>query len=329
MKAVQVDRLGGPDVLQIKDIERPAPGDDDVLVKVEAAGVNFADILMRRGEYVFKPRLPYTPGLEFVGRVDTVGGNVKHLKKGDRVAAIAPLGGYAEYAVAAAASALPLSSGITAKFGCALPISGMTAYHLAHTVVDLRGGETAVVYAAAGSVGAILCQLLNLRGVRVIALVGSEKKKAFLRRLDCAEGIINYTKENVAERVLEITSGRGAEVIYNSVAAKTVRDDFRMVSDLGTVVIYGQAGGAPSPKELYVSLMKEFTRSPALRLYYLTSSIRERPREHQAGWFRMLALVENKHLDIPIHGMYPLEDAAYVQEAVETRKTSGKVLLKP
>jgi NADPH:quinone reductase len=328
MKAVRIHETGGVDVLKVEELPMPKPGNDEVLIKVDSAGINFADIMTRRGSYVNMPELPVTLGLEFAGTVEALGKNSRHLGLGDRVIATAQAGGYSEYAVAHSSMTIPLPHDVTYSVACALPVSAMTAYHLSHTVTHPSVGETAVVYAAAGSVGVFLCQLLKLRRANVIALVGSDEKAQKVRKFG-ADHVVVYTETSSYEKVLEMTDGRGADYIYNSVAGSTLSDDFKMIASLGTIVMFGQSAGPPRPKELYVAMMRAFMKSPALRMYYLTSSIIEHPKEHMEGWMRMFVWLQNGQIDVPIHQVYPLEDVASAHDVVEMRRSVGKVILKP
>ncbi len=328
MKAIRIDAIGGPEVLRLVDVPTPEPKADEVLIRVERCGVNFADIMVRRGIYVDQPDLPAFPGFEVSGVVEKSADSSGRIKAGDRVAALCARGGYAEYAVAPTMLTYQLPETVDFDQAATLPISGMTAWHLSHTLAPVSVGQCAVVYAAAGGVGATLCRLLKYRGAKVVALVGSDEKKKHAEDSG-ADEVINYARESVPTRVLEITKSRGADVIYNSVVGRTTSDDFKMIAALGTIVVYGMAAGPLEPKRLFTGLMKTFTKSPALRLYYLTSSITELPHKHKDGAKEMLQLMAGSQIRIPIFGTFPLREASRVHAMIEERKTAGKALLDP
>ncbi len=328
MKAIRIDDIGGPEVLRLVDIPTPALKPNEILIRVVRAGVNFADIMVRRGIYIVQPELPAYSGFEVAGVVEKVNGDSTQVKVGDRVTALCERGAYAEFAVAPTILVHPMPDEVDFDQGAALPITGMTAWHLSNSLVPITSGQWAVVYAAAGSVGSTLCQLLKLRGANVIALVGSNEKADHAKAMG-ADHVVIYTREPVAERVLELTEGRGADVIYNSVSGRTTSDDFKMIANLGTIVVYGMAAGPPDPKRIFTGLMKTFTKSPALRLYYLSSSILESPQKHGEGVRDMLRLNAEGKIKAPIFGTYPLADASKAHSMIEARNTLGKVLLSP
>lgn len=326
MRAVVIDRTGGPDVLVVREAPIPEPGPGEVRIRVEAAGVNFADIMTRAGRYLVQPELPFVPGVETAGTVDAVGDGVAHLREGDRVCATHSGGGYAEYAIAREGAVIALGERLDLATAAGLPVAGMTAYHLAHTVASPPGGGTAVVYAAAGGVGSLLVQLLRRSGARVIGLVGDDEKAAFARGLG-ADDIVVYSRESIPERVLELTGERGADVIYNCVGERTLEGDFAAIATFGTIVMYGQAAGPPSPKGLYVALMRAFMKSPALRLYHLFSSMNAARAAHEAGAERMVDWLASGELHMPIHRVYELDETAMAHADIEARRTRGKVLI--
>ncbi|MCC6157571.1 MAG: quinone oxidoreductase [Deltaproteobacteria bacterium] len=328
MRAVVIERTGGPEVLAVREASIPDPGPGEVRIRVEAAGVNFADVMTRAGRYLGQPDLPFVPGVETAGTVDAVGECVAHLREGDRVCATHSGGGYAEYAIAREGAVIALGERLDLATAAGLPVAGMTAYHLSHTVAPPPDGGTAVVYAAAGGVGSLLCQLLRRSGSRVIGLVGDDEKAAFARGLGADDTVV-YSRESISERVLEMTGGRGADVIYNCVGERTLEGDLAGVATFGTIVMYGQAAGPPSPKGLYVALMRAFMKSPALRLYHLFSSMTAAHAEHEAGAERMIVWLASGEIHLPIHRVYALDEVALAHADIEARRTRGKLLIAP
>ncbi len=328
MRAVVIERTGGPEVMHVRDVPVPAPGPGEVRIRVEVAGVNFADVMTRAGRYLVQPDLPFVPGVETSGTVDAVGEGVARIREGDRVCATHSGGGYAEVAIAREAAVISLGERLDLATAAGLPVAGMTAYHLARTVAPVPEGGTAVVYAAAGGVGSLLVQLLRRGGARVIGLVGDDDKAAFARSLG-ADETVAYARENISERVLEITGGRGADVIYNCVGERTLEGDFAAIATFGTIVMYGQAAGPPSPKGLYVALMRAFMKSPALRLYHLFSSMTTARAGHEAGAESMIDWLASGEIHLPIHRVYSLDEVAEAHADLEARRTRGKLLIAP
>ncbi len=329
MQAVYLEKTGDADNLKLVEQPVPQPGPGEVRIEVAAAGINFADVLVRRGLYQPMPELPLVPGLEVAGTIDAIGEGVTHLAGGERVAALVGQGGYARYALASAKGVVTLPDDLTFDLAAGLPVSGMTAYHLTHTVAAPQPGAWVVNYAAAGSVGSLVNGLAKTCGARVIALVGSEKKAARARELG-ADHVIDYrAHKDVAGAVLDLTAGHGADVIYNSVFGPTVRDDLKMLALRGHIVWYGIAGGLPNPKHLLVALMRRFTASPTFTFYHLITSVKHDARRHNEGWGRLFDYLLARQAELPLHGAYPLSRVAAAHTALENRETMGKLVLHP
>lgn len=329
MKAIFLARPGGVEQLEMTEQPQPRPAPGEVLVKVESAGVNFADVLIRRGLYRPLPAFPLIPGTDTAGTIEAVGEGVSHLTVGQRVVALSARGGYAQYAAVPAAGAVPLPDEIDFDLAAGLPVSGMTAYHLTHTVCDLAPGKTLVVYAAAGSVGSLTIGLAKTKGATVIALVGSPAKAERALELG-ADHVINYTEEtDVPARVIELTGGRGVDAIHNSVLGPTIADDFRMIAPFGQIVWFGIAAGLPNSKQLLASMMRRFVDSPTLTFYHLLASVRHDPKRHRQGWQTLFGYLLDGKARLPIHAVYPLFRAKQAHEELENRQTLGKCILKP
>src|SRR5204862_362948 len=261
MKAIRVHTPGGPEALRYEEIERPAPGPGQVLVKIEAAGVNFIDVYQRTGHY--KVPLPVTLGQEAAGTVSAVGPGVAAPKVGERVAYASLLGAYAEYAV--------LPDGVSTKQGAAVMLQGMTAHYLATSTYALKPGDACLAHAAAGGVGLLLCQIAKLRGARVLGTV-STREKAALARGAGADEVILYTEQDFETEVKRLTNGAGLQVIYDSVGKTTFEKGLSCLAPRGMMVLYGQSSGPVGPFDPQVLSQKGslFLTRPTLAHYIAT-----------------------------------------------------------
>src|SRR5947199_1482701 len=244
MKAIRVRAPGGQEALRYEEIERAAPGPGQVLVKIEAAGVNFIDVYQRTGLY--KVPLPFTLGQEAAGIVTALGPGVTDPKVGDRVAYTSVLGAYAEYAVVPADRLVALPDGVSAKQGAAAMLQGLTAHYLATSTYPLKPGDACLVHAAAGGVGLLLCQIAKLRGARVLGTV-STREKAALARGAGADEVILYTEQDFETEVKRLTNGAGLQVIYDSVGKTTFEKGLSCLAPRGMMVLYGQSSGPVGP----------------------------------------------------------------------------------
>src|SRR5438128_9045937 len=240
MKAIRIHTPGGPETLRYEDVEQAAPGPGQVLVKIEAGGVNFIDVYQRTGHY--KVPVPFTLGQEAAGIVAAVGPGVAEAQVGDRVAYTTVLGAYAEYAVVPADQVVRLPDGLSAKQGAAAMLQGLTAHYLATTTYPLKSGDACLVHAAAGGVGLLLCQIAKLRGARVLGTV-STREKAALAREAGADEVILYTEQDFETEVKRLTSGVGLQVIYDSVGKTTFEKGLNCLARRGMMVLYGQSSG--------------------------------------------------------------------------------------
>ena len=322
MKTIRVHAPGGPEALQFEETERPAPGPGQVLVKIEAAGVNFIDIYQRTGHY--KVPLPFIPGQEAAGIVAAVGPGVAEPRVGDRVAYATVLGAYAEYAVVPADRVVGLPDGVSAKQGAAAMLQGMTAHYLATSTYPLKPGDTCLVHAAAGGVGLLLCQIAKLRGARVLGTV-STREKAALARGAGADEVILYTEQDFETEVKRLTNGAGLRVIYDSVGKTTFEKGLSCLALRGMMVLYGQSSGPVGPFDPQVLNQKGslFLTRPTLVHYIATRA------ELLARAGEVLGWIERGMLKVRIERELPLAQAAEAQRLLEGRKTTGKVLLIP
>ena len=322
MKAIRVHAPGGPDAQRYEEIERPAPGPGQVLVKIEAAGVNFIDIYQRTGHY--KVPLPVTLGQEAAGTVSAVGPGVAEPKVGDRVAYASLLGAYAEYAVVPADRVVALPDGVSTKEAAAVMLQGMTAHYLATSTYPLKPGDACLVHAAAGGVGLLLCQIAKLRGARVLGTV-STREKAALARGAGADDVILYTEQDFETEVKRLTNGAGLQVVYDSVGKTTFEKGLGCLALRGMMVLYGQSSGPVGPFDPQVLSQKGslFLTRPTLAHYSATRAELLGRAGEVLGW------IKSGKLTVRIERELPLAHAAEAHRVLEGRKTTGKVLLIP
>ena len=322
MHAIRVHKPGGPEVLQYKEIATPEPKPGEALVQLDVSGVNFIDVYKRAGLY--KIALPATLGEEGAGKVVAVGDDVVDVRVGDRVAWASILGAYAEYAVVPATRLVPLPSEISATQAAALMLQGMTAHYLVCSTYALRPGDRCLVHAAAGGVGLLLVQIAKKRGARVIATVGSEAKGELAREAG-ADDIVIYTRQDFVQETKRLTDGRGVHVIYDSVGRTTFLPGLDVLVPRGTMVLFGQSSGpvgSIDPQLLNQKGSLYLTR-PTLAHYVASrEELLWRARE-------LFTWVASAELTLRIGAEYPLRDAAEAHRALEGRRTTGKVLLRP
>jgi NADPH2:quinone reductase len=322
MKAIQVQKNGGPEVLTLVDLPTPAPKATEVLVKISAAGVNFIDVHYREGRY--PATLPFTVGQEASGIVSEIGAEVTSFKPGDRVAYTNILGSYAEYAVVPASRLVRVPDGITGQQAAAAMLQGMTAHYLVHDTYPLKKGETALIHAAAGGVGLLLVQMAKSLGARVIATTGSEQK-ANLARAAGADDVIVYAQQDFEVETKRLTGGKGVHVVYDAVGKTTFDQDLNVLRPRGYLVLFGAASGAVPPFDLAKLGQKGslFVTRPTLVNYISTHE------ELQNRSTQVLAMITQRKLKLRIEHIYPLRDAQQAHRELEARKTTGKLLLIP
>jgi len=322
MKAIQVKRVGGPEVLELGELAVPEAKGNDAVVKIVASGVNFIDVYYREGRY--KAVLPFVPGQEAAGDVVAVGPNVTAVKVGDRVAYTMVLGSYAEYVSVAADRLVKIPDGVDYQQAAALMLQGMTAHYLSHSTYPLKKGETALVHAAAGGVGLLLVQMAHNIGARVIGTVSTEEK-AKLARQAGADEVILYTQTDFEAETKRITGGKGVDVVYDSVGKTTFEKGLNVLRPRGYMVLFGGSSGAVPPFDLIQLSQKGslYVTRPTLTHYAVT---REELDERTGDVFRMVS--EGK-LKVRIGHTYPLANAAQAHRDLEGRKTTGKLLLQP
>ena len=322
MKAIVVHAQGGPEVLSFDDVDDLTPGAGEVLVTVAAAGVNFIDTYQRSGLYPMS--LPYTPGLEGSGTIVEIGTGVVGFSVGDRVAWTSVLGSYAEQVVVPADKIVRVPEGVELETAAQLMLQGITAHYLVTSVFDIKPGHHALVHAAAGGVGLLLCQMIKNRGATVIGTVSTDDKaKAALAA--GADHVIRYDKEDFAPRVREITNGAGVDVVYDGVGKTTFDGSLHSLKTRGLLALFGQSSGPVGPfdPQILNQLGSLFLTRPSM-VHYLQT-----PEELQWRASEVLSDVASGALTVTLGGAYPLSDARLAHEDLQARKTSGKLLLVP
>jgi NADPH:quinone reductase len=322
MKAIRVHTFGGPEVLQYEDIPEPAPKAGEAVIKIDAAGVNFIDTYHRTGLY--KISLPVTLGQEAAGTVSAVGAGVDGVKVGDRVAYTGVFGSYAESNAVPVDRLVPLPADMKTKQGAAVMLQGMTAHYLATSTYPLKAGETCLVHAGAGGVGLLLTQIAKLRGARVISTVSTDEKAALSRDAG-ADDVVIYTRQDFEAEVKGITDGKGVQVVYDSVGQSTFAKSLNCLAVRGMMVLFGQSSGVVSPVDPQLLQQKGslFLTRPTLVHY---AARREELLQRSRDVFEWIA---SGKLRIRMEYEFPLNKAAEAHQALEGRKTTGKVLLVP
>jgi NADPH2:quinone reductase len=327
MKAINITRFGGPNELALAEVKQPEPAVGELRVKIAYAGINFIDVYMRNGSYArshtYKTPLPMILGMEGAGTVADIGEDVKGFEPGDRVAYCLSRGSYAEYAVVPAWRVVKVPDNISLSVAAALMLQGSTAHYLAHSAFTLEVGKICLIHAGAGGVGQLLIQLAKERGATVIATVGSAEKAAIAKACG-ADHTILYRVTDFREGVLEITRGKGVDVVYDSVGKDTIRHSILSLKRRGLCILYGASSGqvtAIEPLQLAEAGSVFFTR-PHLADYTATA---EEVRWRASDLFRAVA---DGKLVVTIDREFPLAAAQQAHELLEARSSKGKLLLR-
>ena len=322
MKAIQVPKPGGVEVLTFVDVPTPKPKPNEALVKIAAAGVNFIDVYFREGRYPVTP--PFIIGQEASGVVSEVGDEVKDFKLGDRVAYTGITGAYAEYEAVPADRLVRVPAGITDHQAAAAMLQGITAQYLTHTTYPLKKGDIALIHAAAGGVGLLLVQMAKNLGARVIGTVGTEEK-ARLAREAGADEVIFYTKQDFEVETKRLTDGKGVHVVYDGVGKTTFEQDLHVLRPRGYLVLFGASSGPVPPFDLGKLAQKGslFVTRPTL-VHHIASHDELIQRSTD-----VLSMIASGKLQLRIEHLYPLRDAQRAHRDLEGRKTTGKLLLIP
>jgi NADPH2:quinone reductase len=323
MRAIQITETGGPEVLRLTELPDPAPGPGELLVELAAAGVNYIDTYHRSGAYPMP--LPFIPGSEGAGTVTAVGPDVSDVDVGDQVAWAGSPGSYAELAVVPADQAVPVPQGVDIEIAAGCLLQGMTAHYLAVSVHAVQPGETVLIHAAAGGMGSLLTQLATARGARVIGTVSTPDKERLAREAGAAE-VIRYTVvDDVASEVRRLTGGDGVAAVYDGVGATTFDASLASLRRRGLLALFGAASGPVPPVDAQRlnSAGSVFLTRPKLADYVAT----RKELTWRAG--EVFDAILDGSLRISIGGRYPLTDAGRAHQDLQSRRTTGKLLLLP
>jgi NADPH2:quinone reductase len=322
MKAVRIHQFGAPEAMQYEEVPIPTPGPGQVLVKLAAAGLNYIDVYQRTGLYPNK--LPYTMGLEGSGTVAAVGPQVTGFAEDAPVAYTGVPGSYAEYVLVPSDRLVQMPAGLDTKVGAAAMLQGMTAHYLAYTTYPLQAGDSCLVHAAAGGVGLLLVQMAKHCGARVFGTVSTEEKAALARQAG-ADEVILYTQQDFETEVKRLTNGQGVNVVYDSVGKTTFDKSLNCLKPLGYMVLYGQSSGPVAPFDAAILNAKGsiFLTRPSLFHYTADRASLEKRAGDVLGW------IAAGKLALRMEYSFPLAQAAEAHRSLESRKTTGKVLLIP
>ncbi|MBH0121269.1 quinone oxidoreductase [Rhodococcus sp. HM1] len=321
MRAIEVTRFGGPDVLVPAELPDPVPGPGELLVRTDAIGVNYIDTYFRTGLYATD--LPYVPGSEGTGRVEAVGPGTSEFAVGDRVCWAAAPGSYAELVVVPEAVAVPVPDEVPADQAASALLQGMTAHYLLESTYPAQPGETVLMHAGAGGVGLILTQLATAKGVRVITTVSSDEKEALSREAGAAE-VLRYG-DDLPERVRELTGGEGVAAVYDGVGKDTFEASLASLRIRGTLALFGAASGPVPPFDPQ-------RLNPAGSLFLTRPTLVHYTRDRQELLWRsgdVFAAIAAGDLKIRVGARYPLAEAAQAHRDLEGRKTTGSIVLAP
>jgi len=331
MLAIQILQTGGPEALTLQDLPDPTPGPGEALLRIEASGVNFIDTYLREGRY--PAPLPYTLGQEAAGTVVSLGPASENkpegapaptLKPGDRVAWCLIPGTYAELATAPVSRVIPVPDGISTEQAAAALLQGMTAHYLAHSTYPIQPHDTVLIHAGAGGTGLLLTQFAKLLGARVLTTVSTEAKAALSREAG-ADDVILYTETDFPTEVKRLTSGAGLPVVYDSVGKSTFEGSLQCLQPRGTLVLFGGASGPVPPFDLIrlSTLGSLYVTRPTLKDY-----VSSRP-DLEARANEVFNRIAEGTLKLRIDHTYPLCEAAQAHRDLESRKSTGKLLLLP
>lgn len=322
MKAVRVKEHGGPEVMSYEDVDVPELGANDVLVKIEAAGINYIDTYQRSGLYQIP--LPATLGLEGAGTVEEIGPEVTLFAKGDRVAYTSVLGSYAEYAAVPEAKLVNVPDGVSFAEGAAAMLQGCTAHYLSQSTYPIKNGDSCLIHAAAGGVGLLLIQMAKMAGAFVIGTCSTEEK-AELARAAGADEVILYSETDFEPEVKRITEGRGVNVVYDSVGKDTFDRSIDCLQPLGYMVLYGNASGP-------VTEFNPATLGPKGSLFLTRPTLFAYTADRESLVWRssdVFNWINEGKLKLRVEHFFPLAEAQEAHRALEGRKTTGKVILTP
>ncbi|MDE2564312.1 MAG: NADPH:quinone oxidoreductase family protein [Burkholderiales bacterium] len=322
MHAWLCESLDGVEALQWRELPTPEPGPGEVRIAIEAASLNFPDLLIVQGKYQAKPALPFVPGSEFAGRVEAVGPGVTHLEPGDAVAAMGSTGGFATHAVVSARSAMPLPPGFAVTDGAAFAFTYGTSHHALMDRGQLQAGETVLVLGAAGGVGTAALQIAKAAGARVIAAASSDEKCALCRELG-ADATLNYTTQNVRDTLKALTEGRGPDIVYDPVGGDLAEPVFRSIAWRGRYLVVGFAGGAIPALPWNLALLK----GASVVGVFWGDFVRREPQAFAAGLAQLSQWYAQGRVKPVIDQRLPMSEIRAAYARMGSRQVRGKLLL--
>jgi NADPH:quinone reductase len=321
MKALVFEEFGGPEVLHYREIADPTIGQDEILVRTKAVGLNFADVYRRKGNYHLSGQPPYLLGYEGAGIVEKTGSNVTTVTEGDRIAFADVPFANAELVAVPIEKAIPVPESISFETAASILLQGLTAHYLIHDSYKIQSGDTAIVHAAAGGVGQLLIQMITMLGGNVFGLTSSHEKAEIAKRTGASD-VFRY-QDNWVEKILDVTEGRGADVVFESVGS-TLTDSFSATRVGGTVVFFGMAGGDPEPVDPRMLMDTSKTVTGGDLWNVLTSS-----KERIARSDQLFDWIANGDIKVADPVLFDLKNGQKAHELLESRKSTGKILLIP
>jgi NADPH:quinone reductase len=322
MKAIQFDRLGGPEVMELREIPLPELKPGTVIVRNRVIALNYGDVFFLRGQYLVKPVFPDTPGMEAAGEIEAVASDVKNLAPGTRVAYIG-MGAYAEFTRIRASRVIPIPDDMSFEVAATFPIAGLTAWHMLHSCHRTTPGQTVVVHSAAGGVGIAAVQIARAAGARVIGTVSNNDKIDFVRSHG-ADAVINYVSDDFAAEVMRITGGRGADLILDAVGKPTFEKGLTCLAPFGHLILFGSASGAPDR----IDPMRLFAKSLKVS-GFVVPMVYGIPEVHRPGVEAIFQLTREGKLTVPIGNKFSLAQAREAVSFLESRRSTGKLLIIP
>ena len=322
MKAIQFEELGGPEVMHLREVPMPELKPGTVIVRNRVIALNYGDVFFIRGQYLIKPVFPDIPGMEAAGEIEALAPDVKDFAPGARVAYIG-MGAYAEYTRIRASRVIPIPDGASLEQSAAFPIAVLTAWHLLHTCHRTAKDQIVLVHSAAGGVGIAAVQIARAAGARVIGTVSSDDKIDFVRQYG-ADDVINYSTADFAAETLQLTNGRGVDLILDAVGKPTFEKGIGCLAPFGHLILYGSASGAPDridPMRLFAKSLK--VSGFVVPMVYGMREI------HRRGLEAVFALAREGRLTVPIGGKFPLAQAREALNFLQSRRSTGKLLLIP
>ena len=322
MKAIVCNKFGTPDTLKYQEIETPNPKEGELLIKVKACSVNFPDTLIIQGKYQFRPVFPFSPGSDVAGIVEKVGENVQHFTVGDAIVGFIPFGGFAEKAIVNAKDCFPKPKGMSMVNASAFLLAYGTSYHALKDRANLQKGETILILGASGGVGLTALEISKLMGATVIAAASSEEKLALCKQFG-ADEVINYTEENLKDRVKELTNGKGVDVIYDPVGGHFSEQALRAIAWKGRHLVVGFANGEIPKIPINLTLLK----GASIVGVFWGAFAQKEPKKSLENIQQLLTWFVKGAVKPHIDKTYSLENAPKALEEMMQRKTKGKIVI--